>query len=230
MPVVPTKIPEKITWYQQREAAWTTSATAIGLSAPELTSMSAKIAAAAAALEAHNQAKQASKDATVALYAAVRAMGEFGSTLIKQIRAKAEQDGPNVYVLSSVPPPSTPAPVAAPGTPFDFVVLLVAANGALQLKWKCTNAPNGPGVFYSIERRIGAAGSFVLLGTSGARSYTDATVPAGTVQVTYRITAARTTGAGTPGTFLVQFGVGGGGEMTASVTEQPPTGAPKLAA
>jgi len=229
MPVVPTKIPEKITWYQQREDAWTTSAAAIGLSAAEMTSMSAKIAAAAAALEAHNQAKQASKDATVALHAAVRAMGDFGSTLIKQIRAKAEQDGPQVYVTASVPPPATPTTVAAPGTPFDFVVLLIAANGALQLRWKCTNAPNGPGVYYSIERRIGSTGSFVLLGTSGARKYTDATVPAGTSRVTYRITGTRTTGAGTPATFEVQFGVGGAGEMTASVLGGGPT-EPKLAA
>src|SRR5687768_14903066 len=108
MPIVPTKIPAKVQFYQQRVTPWTTNATAIGLSTAEMTTMSAKVTAAVDALEAHNVARQAAKDATVVLYDAVRAVGDYGADLIKKIKGKAGQDGDNVYALASIPAPATP--------------------------------------------------------------------------------------------------------------------------
>jgi hypothetical protein len=230
MSIVPKNLVSKIEFFEDHLAAWAANAVAMGSSAAKVTALQTKTSAARAALVAQREAKIAAKGKTLALSDAVREMADAGGDIIKEVKVKAANDGSNLpYELAGIPGPATPGPVPAPGTPYDFVVLLIAANGALQLKWKCTNAPNGPGVFYSIERRIGAAGTFVLLGTSGSRKYTDATVPAGTTQVTYRITATRTTGAGTPATFLVQFGVSGAGEMTASVTPTEPQ-SPKLAA
>ncbi len=63
MATVPTKNPEKIAWFQSREP-WTTNATAIGLLTTEMTTMSAKIAAAVDALAAQEAAKNAQKSAT----------------------------------------------------------------------------------------------------------------------------------------------------------------------
>jgi len=233
MSIVPKNLVSKIEFFEDHLAAWAANAVAMGSSAAKVTALQTKTTAARAALVAQREAKIAAKGKTLLLSDAVREMANAGGDIIKEVKVKAANDGSNVpYELAGIPGPATPSPVAAPGTPFDFLVLLIAANGALQLKWKCTNPPNGPGVYYSIERRLGgggSTGSFVLLGTSGARKYTDATVPAGTTRVTYRITATRTTGAGNPATFEVQFGVGGAGEMTASVLGGGPT-EPKLAA
>ena len=82
-------------------------------------------------------------------------------------------------------------------------------------------------MWYEVERKIGA-GDFQLLGNSGVRTFVDPSLPAGTAEVIYRITAARTTGKGLPATFLVQFGTAAsGGAVTTSVMAG---GEPKLAA
>ena len=231
MSVVPTKIPEKIGWYQQRQADWTSNATAIGLTAPQMTSMTAKITAASAALTAHEEAKQAAKNATVALYDAVRAMGDFGSSLLKQIKATAERDGAQVYVLASVPPPAPPSPIGPLGTANDFKVTL-SQTGALDLSWKCTNPRGATGTVYQLYRRIGATGEFTFLASVGAKKFTDQTVPAGSAQVQYEIRAVRSTSVGPWALFIVNFGTSSGGEMTTMVSEGTPVPppAPKMAA
>jgi hypothetical protein len=66
-----------------------------------------------------------------------------------------------------------------------------------------------------------------IIGAAGNKRFADATVPAGTAQVTYCVTALRSTVAGAPGQFTVKFGAApGGGALTASVVPS----APKLAA
>jgi len=65
------------------------------------------------------------------------------------------------------------------------------------------------------------AGEFTYLGGTGMKEFTDATIPAGSAQVTYQIQATRTTAVGPWAQFNVNFGVSSGGEMTASVSETP---------
>ena len=91
------------------------------------------------------------------------------------------------------------------------------------------------GTMYQVSRRAGGSGPFAQIGGTGVRSFVDDTVPAGTAAVTYQIRAVRSTTAGVAAQFVVNFGVGGGGEMTASVVTSSggsggPGGAPKLAA
>jgi hypothetical protein len=155
----------------------------------------------------------------------VRDLQNAGSDIIKQIRAKAAVDGDNVYVLAQIPAPALPSPVPPPGTPTDFIVTL-NPDGSLKLRWKCANPAGSMGTMYQVSRRIGSGGPLVQIGGSGVKSFLDATVPAGTPAVTYQITAARSTALGVAAQFVVNFGVGGGGEMTASVVQ----GSPKLAA
>ena len=47
MPIVPKKLPEMITFYQQRVTQWTDNAASIGLSAPEMATMATRVSAAA---------------------------------------------------------------------------------------------------------------------------------------------------------------------------------------
>jgi hypothetical protein len=221
MGVVPKKLAERIAWYQARQSAWTTNAAALGLSAPEMTTMSGYITAAVTALTAQTDAKNTAKAATVTLHDAGRTMSDYGSDLIKQIRARAGQDGDGVYALALIPPPATPTPVGAPGTPYQLVVLL-NPNGSIEMKWKCENPVGAQGTFYQIGRRPEGTPEFTYLGGSGERRYVDATLPAGSSAVVYSIQAMRSTVMGPAAEFLVKFGVSTGGVATASVTELAP--------
>ena len=218
MAIVPTKIPEKVAFYQSRVAGWTTNATAIGLSSSEMTTMSAKVTAAVNALADHIAAQQAAKDATIVMHDTVLAMGLYGADLIKKIKAKAGQSGNSVYALASLPSPVTPSPVGDPGLPTDFKVSL-NQDGSVDLSWKCPNPPGAVGTLYQVFRRIGATGEFDYLGGSGQKAFTDATIPAGSSQVTYQIQAVRSTAIGPWAQFNVNFGVSSSGTTTASVEE-----------
>lgn len=109
----------------------------------------------------------------------------------------------------------TPAPRPAPGTPFKFVVTL-QSDGSLMLGWKCNNPKGAGGTMYQVFRRVGTSGDFVYLGGSGKKDFVDATIPAGTSQVTYKIQAVRSTAIGEWAEYNVNFSVGG----TAPVVEE----------
>jgi hypothetical protein len=220
MAIVPKKIPERIQFYQQRVTQWTDNATAIGLTAGEMTTMSARVTAAANALAAQLTAQQAAKDATIVLHNAVLLLGDYGATLIKQIKAKAGQAGPGVYALASIPAPAIPSPVAPPGTPYKFEVVL-QQDGSMQLKWKCDNPKGSSGTVYQVWRRIEPSSDYAYLGGVGEKQFTNATLPKGASMITYQIQAVRSTAVGQWGEFNVNFGVTSGGTMTASVTETP---------
>jgi hypothetical protein len=215
MAIVPKKIADKIGFYQERAPVWAASATALGLSAGEMTLMSGKVAEAVDALADDTAAKSAAKAATIRLHDAVADMGKFGADLISKIKGKAGQDGNSVYAIALLPVPATPGPIPAPGMPEGLKVEL-KPNGSLLLKWKCENAPGSTGVFYYVWRRTGESGEYAFLGASGAREFSDTTVPMGVASVTYQIQAARTTSKGDAAYFLVQFGTTAGGGMTVS--------------
>lgn len=223
MAIVPSKIPEKIAWYQTRETPWTSGATSIGLTAAQMTTMSGYISDAADALAAHNAAQAAAQAATVALYEKARIMGDFGSILIKAIKAKAAQvGGDSVYTLAQIPPPATPTPVGELTKPANFEVTL-DETGAINIAWKCAQPRSASACTYQIWRRIGNVGDFVCLGGTGAKNFTDDTLPAGSASVTYKLQATRSTSKSPWAQFVVNFGVQSetGGAMIESVVETP---------
>ena len=59
-------------------------------------------------------------------------------------------------------------------------------------------------------------GDATYIGDAGAKRFVDATVPAGTAQVTYQIQAIRSTAAGAWATFVVNIGVGSSDAMLAA--------------
>jgi hypothetical protein len=216
MGLVPRNIPDKINYYALRQALWTAQAVNIGLTSPQMVTMSGLISTASDALTDQGNAQSAAKAATVTLHNAVQAMADYGSELIKEIKVKAGQVGPSVYALANIDPPAPPSPTPPPGPITNFVASFDGA-AALILKWKCTS-PNG-GAVYQLWRRVNLADEFTFIGASGAKEFTDATIPAGSSQVTYQIQATRPTGAGPWAQFNVTFGTGGG-SMT--VTQRPP--------
>ncbi len=150
-------------------------------------------------------------------------LGVYAADLLKQVYAKAATAGDSVYSLASIPIPATPSPVGPPGQPSDFATEL-DGDGSLIITWKCVN-PAG-GTMYQVFRQIGGEGDFDYIGGSGEKKYVDTTIPAGATQLTYKVQAQRTTGAGMWATFNVYFGTNAGGTMTASVVE---TGVKKAA-
>ena len=146
---------------------------------------------------------------------AIRSMSEAGADVIQSIRTKAGVDGPGIWTLADLPVPATPSPVAAPGTADSFKAELVQ-GGALMLSFKCQNPKGAQGTVYQVARQV-AGGAMVILGATGKKTFIDETLPSGLTQVTYKITAIRSTRQGLPAEFTVKFGVGGSGEMTATV-------------
>jgi hypothetical protein len=223
MAVVPRKIVERVAFFKARLTLWLAEASNIGTTVPAVTDLQTKTNDAEAAVAAHQAAEDALRAAALDVRIKVDAMSIAGAAIIQQVRAKAAIAGDGIFVLANLPARATPSPVGPPGTPYQFKVFLNPADGSLKLTFKCDN-PSG-GTIYEVSRRNGGSGAFTPIGSSGKREFTDPTIPAGTTSVAYRIQAARSTLKGAPADFTVNFGVGGGGEMTASVAA-----APKLAA
>ena len=227
MSTTPRKVVERIQWYEDHHDPFNDNAVAIGTSVSAVTDLQTKTAAARDAYNAAQATRMAAEAATTALRVAVSAMDIAGSSIIKNIRAKADIAGDGIYALANIPAPATPSPIGAPGTPSNFKTALLQ-NGSIKLTWKCANPAGSHGTQYNIRRRVNAGGestAFVGIGQTGNKSWTDATIPAGSTSVTYEITASRSTATGNPAFFDVNFGLNASGEMTATVGP-----APKLAA
>ena len=230
MSVVPGEAVAKIQFFEDHQPQWSANAAEIGVAPTEVTELQAKTAAARTAYDQQQAAQLAARDATLKLRLAVEAMATAGGAIIKKVRATAQTDGPGVYALASLPVPAKPTPLPPPGTPSDFTAAL-NPDGSLKLRWKCANPAGAKGTLYQVSRRTGgggaggAGGAFAPVGATGLKSFVDPTVPAGAASVTYQVVAVRSTATGPAAQFTVNFGVGGSGEMLASVVS-----APKLAA
>ncbi len=62
---------------------------------------------------------------------------------------------------------------------------------------------------YQVYRQIDGSGEMAFLGTSGTKSFTDTTLPAGSRAVVYQIRAMRSTAIGPSAQFIVNFGMSG---------------------
>ena len=221
MSLVPRKAIEAVQFYENHLAPWTTNATAIGTTSAAMTDLTTKATAARDAYDAQQAAQDAARTATMTFQNAVTALRVAGSAIIMNIRSKAETTGNSVYELAQIPAPALPSPIGPLGTPNAFKVTL-SQTGALELSWKCTNPQGATGTVYQLYRRIGATGEFTYIGGVGDKKFTDDTVPAGSAQVQYQMQAVRSTSVGPWALFIVNFGVSGGGTMTASVSEGTP--------
>jgi hypothetical protein len=221
--ILPESAVDRVTFFENHNPTWATNAVAIGTTTTAVTALTTKTTAARAAYNAQQLAQETAKAATQTFKDAVAAMTSAGSDIIKQVKAKAATDGNPIYTLALLPVPAVPSPIPAPGTPSNFGVEL-REDGSLILKWKCANPAGSSGTIYQVARKLGADGDFAVVGSSGGKQFLDETLPsgAGNAPVTYQITAIRSTVAGAPAQFTVNFGAAGGsGEMMASVVSSP---------
>jgi hypothetical protein len=221
MGVMPDTKLGKIEFAEQHETPWSTNSVAMGSSSAAITAWTAKVAAARAAYEAQKAAQNAAKAATNDLKIAMLAMTDATADIIRQIRSQAGIVGDSIYSLAEIPAPATPGPVGAPGTPESFKVLL-RPDGTLDIRFTCAHPPGCTGVIYQIYRKVEATDAFQYLGGTGQRKFIDTTVPSGVPSVMYQIQGVRSTAIGIANEFTVNFGVGSGGIVTASVAAGKP--------
>ena len=155
------------------------------------------------------------KAAVAAKRAARKPLAAMASDLAKIIAGNSSvSDAARIELGLAVRSPGAGAPLPPPGTPDELRNELIAADGSLVLKWKCASPRRGRGVMYKVSRKVdGAAGQggFEFLDVVGKRKFTDTTIPAGAVRVTYRIEAQRGTVQGIPATFTLQLSGGSAG-------------------
>ena len=204
MKTVPEGRSDAVGFFQSHIAKWVENADQIGSNPTEMAALQGKINDARAAFTAQQEARYAAQTATAAFNRILDELRVMGSSVISKIRATAQTDGSQVYVLAGVSAPTKPAPLGAPGQPFKFDAQL-QNGGWLNLSWKCKNPRNAAGTMYKIDREIDGGG-FVYIGSSGVKRFNDRTIPAGAKSIVYRITALRSTAVGIAATFPVSFG------------------------
>ena len=221
MALFPNTKSGKIAFFNSVLAPWGTNASAIGLSSSSVTALTTLVTSAQDKYADQVSAENAVKLATQTADVSVDAMVAAGMEMVKSIRAKAANstDPQAIYQLAQIPAPATPSPVTELGMAHDFKVEL-GMDGAVTLKWKCTN-PRASGVVYQIWRKLDGETEFSFLGVTGEKKITDPTVPAGSQSTAYKIQAVRSTATGPVATVTVLFGVAASGAMTASVVAQP---------
>src|SRR4051794_18409977 len=119
--IVPSKVNDKITWFENHIAPWNTNSAAIGTTVLAVSNLQTLTVAARDAFNAQKAAQDAAVGATNAMRMAVDAMATAGADIIKSVRTKAATAGDGVYTLAAIPVPANPTPVNTLGTPSDFV-------------------------------------------------------------------------------------------------------------
>lgn len=229
MSVLPDTNTELVAFCESHSTAWSSAPpTNIGLTVAQVTAFENLCEAARAALGAQTDAKNAAKAATTQLNQNLANLRNSASDLIRVIKGYAAmQTNPGtIYAIAQIPEPATPTPATAPGKP-DKISVNLEPSGAVTVSWEADNASASTGGFFNISRKLpGATGFSFLTGTPGSTSvsrrisFTDFSVPtsaAGT-GVQYIMTGRRGILMGEPSdSITVQFGVDGGGMMTASI-------------
>lgn len=211
MPVIPVTRLQQIEFSEAHLPVFTAAPTSIGLTASQVSALSALTEQARKDYDAALAARQASKAATEAMYASVGSMRNQLADMVRSIKtfAEASANPGTIYSMAQIPAPLPPSEVPPPGTPFDFKVEILQ-NGALRLTWKCDNPEGASGTIYEVFR--GAQGSTPsYVGSTGIKEFVDDTLPRSAVPISYQFTAVRSTRRGDPATLTVSFGVAGGG-------------------
>jgi hypothetical protein len=221
MTVLPRKNADLLQWTTDHLEAWTTPA-AIGLTAGQLTALTAVYDQAVKDVSAASLAREASKGATTTQNASIADLREQLSAMIRSIKtfADASSNPPAIYGLAQIPLPAPPQSLPAPGVASEILVTL-NPGGSITLSWTGEFSAASDGAVYTVARKLPGASTYTLVGvspgtTSQTRrmSYTDPTVPtsAAAQGVSYIITGQRGQQIGVSSTAItVQFGIGGAG-------------------
>ncbi len=222
MSIIPDTVIGQIEFCESHWPIWFSAPTSVGLTLPLVTALKGATETARASFNAAVVSREAAKAATVTQNNNARLMRNNVADLIRQIKAYAElQPSPSaVYAAAQIPPPAPPSPLAAPGKPSDFSVVL-NSDGSITLSWTATESAASTGTFFTVSRKLPGQGGFVGVGgapgtTSESRRsfFNDSTVPtsAAGAGAQYIVQGFRGTRPGEPSdAVIVQFGVGGEG-------------------
>lgn len=226
MGIFPANLIDQIQFCEAHAPVWAGAPATIGLTAAQVTALSAATTAARKSYNDAQAVREASKAATITQKTNGRTMALQAADLIRQIKAYAElqaNPGP-VYAAAQIPQPAAPSPAPVPGKPSDFAVSL-ESDGSVTLSWSATDSAASGGAFFMVSRKLPGQASFVGIGgapgsTAESRrvSFTDSTVPASAAAagVQYIIQGFRGTRAGeTSDAVIVQFGIDGLGATSA---------------
>ncbi len=212
-------------WCQAHAGVFAAQAKQIGLPGPQAALFADRLAALKAAELAQALAMQAARMATQQVRQAYRDMRATAGDTVRLIRAFAEA-GPDpsaVYQAAMIPVPQAGSPVPPPDRPHGLRVTLDATSGALTLRWKATNPPNGGGTTYLVRRRLPGEAGWTFIGVAGRKRFVDGTIPGGVASVEYVVQGHRADTAGPPSPiFTVNFGVSPAGGRVATVAAALP--------
>lgn len=221
MSTIPQNYDDAVVWVQDRIAQWLADPAAIGLEMTDVTQLQALASQAALNRTARNNAQAAATGAVGVFNESAKEMRDFASLQVAKVRnfARASETPAVVYEDAQIPAPAKRSPRPAPGTPTLFTITLDQA-GELTVRFKCPNPPRVAGVTYRVERSVGTQAPFAFLMNAKERSFTDNTVPPGSVDVTYRVTAQTPTKDGLPGFFTVRFAASNQAEIISQGTAE----------
>ena len=222
MSTIPQSNDDALTWVIDHVAQWTTNPESIGLDAASVTELAGLAQTAQQRQQTRNNARDASRGATGAFNSQAKTMRDFAAQQVRRIRtfAQGSEEPATIYQTAGIPAPADPSPAPAPGTPEGFGVSLLQ-NGAIEITFDCPNPARVSAVLYRVERRLGTQAPFQFLKNAMERRFIDDTIPLGTAQVAYRVTAQSATREGNPGQYAVQFGASNqvsGQQMSAEPT------------
>ena len=209
----PSSIESLLLFANLHAPVWEGNARDIGVSDAQAAQYKALTAAAQAAFDAVQRGKLQQKALVETQTAAIRALRNTNSSLLKTIRGFAQDaaDPVQVFNKAQIPPPAAPAPVGPPSAAFDLNAALDILTGGLKLSWKATQ--NAPGAIYRVERSTTATpgANWSLIALTGSKFTIDTSVPVGTSRVLYRVVAQRGNLQSQPsGVLDIRFGTGPG--------------------
>ncbi len=213
MGVIPRSREEQIQWFRTREALWTANATAIGLTAAQMTAFKPLLLAAEEKLDDALAARAASKAATTEYYNASNTMVATGRALVATIKAFAEaSNNPNVYAQAQIDPPAPPSPAPPPTAPENLTGSILP-TGQVTLKWEALTSGPTSGIFFIVSRKRAGEASFTTLGGTQERAFLDPSPDICAGEVLYQVRAQRGNQA-SAWTVPISFSVAGGPGVT----------------
>lgn len=218
---LPRPLPDLMNWAAAHASQWQDNQAQIGLSLQQVQSFKALGEAMNQANSAAEVARMNSKDATLALNAAVASFRVTAGAFVNVIKAFAQSTGnENVYTLAGISPDDAPSELPAPNTPESFTAG-VNTDGSLTIRWRVSQPAGVTGVVYDVFRRYNTAtGNFVWVGSGDRnKTFTDTTLPVGVDNVQYYVRPKRGEAFGPQSNvFALQFGSVGGGGGGANLT------------
>lgn len=179
-----------LAWFESHVSGWEADPGAFGVPPEKIDELRAALDRARADFNAANAARQASQQATLAQNLSIRAMRTLGSGVVNSMKAYIEQSGDHrLWGASGLEPVAPRGTLPPPVAPVHLSTRL-DSMGHVTVLWKGRQPRGVDGVVYFIQRSLNG-GPYVLLDSTGEKSYTDETVPVGTHSVSYIVTAKR---------------------------------------